>query len=666
MRKVKIASAAINQTPLDFKGNRDRIAEVIQKARDMKVNVLSLPEMVVPGYGCDDAFHHPYLQDECWYTLDYITDLSEEMLISIGAPIEHKGSLYNCVVVIYDSEIIAIIPKRDLAGDGIHYESRWFEAWPRGQHEVFEHACTDIPFGDLMVNMDGITISWEICEEFWRGRRFGSGDIIINPSASHTAPGKIETRRRKVMISSNDFACVYVYTNLLGCSSGRAIYDGDNIIASAGELLADSERFQLSDYTIVTAVVDIERNRVTRARLSRPYKDTTHVINGGGGIEYFGDDALTRPIPERPVPEYRHFEMAMTLGLFDYMRKSRSKGFALSLSGGYDSTTVALLVNMMTIRIFKELHYIDITQKIGYMIPKGMHITLENLKDLMLVCVYQGSEGISSDNTFQAAEAIAKAVGARFVNWSIGHIVNLYQQRVQTYISGSAQRDITWDTDDIAMQNLQARVRAPGVWMIANIDGRLLLTTSNRSEAAVGYATMDGDTAGGLAPIAGVSKKFIREWLQNIVVPQIDYELLDPNNVLALERAVHLVTGMEPTAELRPGATQTDEDDLMPYDLMDDIEYNHVHHGRAPHEVFEVLNDGTNPDKLKGQIKKWFRLWRISQWKRERYAISFHFGKLNLDPKTWCRFPVLSGPVDFTKLDEIAKPVVDEGHIRHF
>ena len=75
-------------------------------------------------------------------------------------------------------------------------------------------------------------------------------------------------------------------------------------------------------------------------------------------------------------------------------------------------------------------------------------------------------------------------------------------------------RELTWERDDVSLQNIQARARGPGIWLLANLRNALLLTTSNRSEAAVGYATMDGDTCGGLAPIAGIDKAFLLDWLK--------------------------------------------------------------------------------------------------------------------------------------------------------
>ena len=206
-------------------------------------------------------------------------------------------------------------------------------------------------------------------------------------------------------------------------------------------------------------------------------------------------------------------------------------------------------------------------------------------------------------------------------------------------VEGSLERELTWETDDITLQNIQARVRAPGVWMLANTLNALLVSTSNRSEAAVGYATMDGDTCGGLSPIAGIDKAFLRQWLNWMETKGSD----DFPPVPEL-KAINV---QAPTAELRPlEQTQTDEADLMPYPLLDAIECSAIRDKRSPHEVLlEMTERFPQYDEEQRQlwVRRFFQLWSRNQWKRERYAPSFHLDDKNLDPKTWCRFPILSG-----------------------
>jgi NAD+ synthase (glutamine-hydrolysing) len=191
------------------------------------------------------------------------------------------------------------------------------------------------------------------------------------------------------------------------------------------------------------------------------------------------------------------------------------------------------------------------------------------------------------------------------------------------------------------------------VWLIANLRRALLLTTSNRSEAAVGYTTMDGDSSGGLSPLGGIDKAFLREWLRWM-------ETTGPEGLRSFS-TLRLVNKQEPTAELRPLAKkQTDEGDLMPYEVLDVIERYAIRDKRMPVEVYELLTDQFRKRFTSQQLVHWisrfYTLWSINQWKRERYAPSFHLDDENLDPKTWCRFPILSG--GFAKeLEALAKRV---------
>jgi len=190
--------------------------------------------------------------------------------------------------------------------------------------------------------------------------------------------------------------------------------------------------------------------------------------------------------------------------------------------------------------------------------------------------------------------------------------------------------------------------------MLANLKNALLVATSNRSEAAVGYATMDGDTSGGLSPIAGIDKAFVRQWLR----------WMETDGPMGLHAFPFLqpVNAQAPTAELRPPESkQTDEDDLMPYELLDAVERAAIRDKLSPVETLERMQASFSqhrPEQLKIWIKRFFNLWCRNQWKRERYAPSFHVDDENLDPKTWCRFPILSGGYarELLELDKTEAP----------
>lgn len=140
---------------------------------------------------------------------------------------------------------------------------------------------------------------------------------------------------------------------------------------------------------------------------------------------------------------------------------------------------------------------------------------------------------------------------------------------------------------------------------------------------------MDGDTSGSLAPISGIDKPTILEWLK-WAEKNLGYT------------ALGLINQLQPTAELRPGK-QTDEGDLMPYTVLVAIENLAIRLRKSPAEVFHALKNTTNNQQLlKTHIRRFFALWAANQWKRERLAPSFHLDDINVDPRTWCRFPILS------------------------
>jgi len=509
--------------------------------------------------------------------------------------------------MIEDGRILGIYAKQNLANDGVHYEQRWFTPWAKEAKSTITFNSSTYDIGDLIYNIKGVKVGFEICEDAWIEDRPGCRlyekgvELIINPSASHFAFGKSTTREQLVVESSKDFECTYLYTNLLGNEAGRMIYDGEILIGQRGKLIARNEHLSFLPYQIISASVDFDNlvNESTK----------TH----------------------KTLSKNASFEKASALALYDYLRKSKAKGFVLSLSGGADSACCAILVASMV------KHGVETFGKGQFLTNIGHKELIEQLSGSeqekfivgkLLTCVYQATKN-SSDTTKYAAKSLSSSIGATFIEWSIQEEVDSYSSKIATALG----RKLSWEIDDLALQNIQARSRSPIVWMLANIKKALLLTTSNRSEGDVGYTTMDGDTSGSIAPIAAVDKPFIRQWLK-WAEESLGY------------RGLHGVNVQAPTAELRPlEEHQTDEDDLMPYDIMVAIERLAIGQHKSPMEVFnslQVLQLESN-ELLKQHIAKFYKLWSINQWKRERLAPSFHLDDFNVDPKTWCRFPILSG-----------------------
>ncbi len=603
---MRIAGASVNQIPLAWEHNTNTILSAIEDAKAQQIKLLCLPELCITGYGCEDLFLSEWLDKKALSQLPRIVAQSQNIALSVGLPIQMEGKQYNCICFIENGEIKGFTAKQFMAIDGVHYEFRWFTPWPRHAVIQFEFQGKFYPFGDVTYEVDGKKVGFEICEDSWRGAaRPGYDlqqrgmDIILNPSASHFAMGKSLLREELMVSSSKQFNCTYIYTNLLGNEAGRMIYDGEIMIAQKGNLISKNELLSFKNHTITSADIDFD-----------------HAENSHGNISTIKS-------------KNEEFVAATTLALFDYLRKSKSKGFVISLSGGADSATCAVLVAEMIKRGVGELGLTSFLKKMG---REDILINHPQLNDHSIIAhllelAYQSTDN-SSYTTFDAAKKLAESIGATFHNWSIQSELESMNATMERVLG----RKLTWKQDDIALQNIQSRLRSPLIWMLTNIKGALLITTSNRSEGDVGYSTMDGDSSGSIAPISGVDKVFVRQWL-NWAEKTLGYSGLE------------MVNAQQPTAELRPQSmSQSDEADLMPYDLLVEIERLAILGRLSPIQVMTILEQKMDYERpyLRQSVKKFFQLWARSQWKRERTAPSFHLDDFNIDPKTWCRFPILS------------------------
>jgi NAD+ synthase (glutamine-hydrolysing) len=600
---LRIGGATVNQIPLDWKNNVENILEAIRQAREQKIRLLCLPELCLTAYGCEDLFLSDWLPKKAWQQLLTIVPHCKDITVSIGLPVQINGQTYNGACVISNGSILGISLKQNLAKDGVHYEHRWFEEWAAGEIVQLGDEYHQVPAGDLIYKVDGIRFGFEICEDAWRktnrpGYRLCERgvDMIMNPSASHFAMGKSELREHEVVIEgSGKFNCVYVFTNLLGNEAGRMIYDGDIVIGQRGKLVVINKRLSFKKTNILACDIDFDNPSGTKCAQSSDNKEKNEEL-----------------------------AQAASLALYDYLRKSKAKGFVLSLSGGADSSLCAVLVAEMVKRVPAEIGWASFCATLG-LNESEIKADWKKAVNKLLTCAYQGTKN-SSTQTLRAAQHLAESLGAEFHEWKIDDEVISYSSKIEKALG----RTLTWETDDIALQNIQARTRSPIIWMLANIKGAILLTTSNRSEGDVGYATMDGDTSGSLAPIAGLSKPFILQWLK----------WAEKN---LGHTGLNAVNNLQPTAELRPlERHQTDEADLMPYTVLVQIERHAIFERKSPGQVYEAMKEYPDQDQLKNYIRKFFRMWAANQWKRERLAPSFHLDDLNVDPRSWCRFPILS------------------------
>ena len=630
MDKIKVATVALNQTPLDWEGNEKRMIQALKEAREDGVQLLCFPEMSICGYGCEDVFLSDYLYEECLVILAELLPYTKGLAAVIGMPIKIKGRRYSALAFVVNGRLEGFYCKKHLANDGLHYEHRWFTPWPDGRVVEVEVLGQKVPAGDLVFNFtNNQRVGFEICEDAWVPQRLTGNQgalkpsIVCNSSASHFAFQKHKVRQALVVEGSRLISGTYLYANMSSNEAGRIIYDGSCVIADNGQIISENKRFSFREVQLDTAIVEV--------RAAHQQGDAVAQVDW---MPELTDEVLSvEPAQLESYTVEEEFLLAETLALFDYLRKSFSKGFILSLSGGVDSATCAALIYFMTQRAVGQLGVDRFKERLAYFTQIQNAQSVEEIMPHMLSCVYQATAN-SGPVTESAAESLAKQINSTYSFFDVEDLVQGYK----SIVSKAIEREFTWEQDDLALQNIQARVRAPGIWLMTNLRGGLLVTTSNRSEAAVGYATMDGDTCGSICPLGGVDKTFLRNWLRAVEKS----ELCGCTPISTLK----FVNEQEPTAELRPpGSEQKDEEDLMPYDVLDFIEKASIRDKKSPSDIFKGLISEFSPSEKQAffWLEKFYALWSRNQWKRERYAPSFHMDDENLDPKTWCRFPILSG-----------------------
>ena len=599
---IKIATSNTNQTPLAWNKNFHNISKSIEEAKREKVEILCFPELCITGYSCQDLFFNDWFIEKSNTYLKKIQKLCSNITVIIGHALKYNGKLYNSVCIIKDKKIKGFFLKSNIPNDGIHYEKRWFETWKLGDIKNFIFDDEEIFIGTIQFEYnDQLTIGFEICRDSWDDERPANYIktkkklLILNPIASHYAFNKFNFRKNQVIESSKKFNCTYISINLLGNESGKFIFEGDTVLSQKGKLLDISNRFSFKDY--ILNIYSIDFNNEKKSFL---YSEQN---------------------------KYEEFNAAFSLALIDYLKKTRLKGFALSLSGGLDSSVTAILVYESLKRYTKELGFNNVIKKLKISNFNLLDDDRENLKMIMnkiFITVYQKTKN-SSFSTKDSADKLSHFIGSKHYEWDIDTDV----ESIVSKISDNTKIKYNWDEHNLSLQNIQARVRSPFIWFIANSNNFLLLATSNRSELSVGYSTMDGDSSGSIAPIAGIDKIFIKRFLKYLKEKN-NYDVLD------------YVLKLNPSAELKPlKYNQKDEDELMPYSLLTEIEYLAVKKRLSPKEILDKINGYDRKVILEG-VKKFFTNYGKSQWKRERSAPSFHFDEYSLDSSLWNRMPILS------------------------
>ncbi len=644
MHLVKVSAVSLNTTPLDFSGNVKKIIQALSTNQCRDSEYILFPELCISGYGCEDSFFKESVWKRSWLALESLLPYTKNKVIIVGLVVFHGSFLYNCAAVLSNGKIIALIPKLNLANTGIHYERRWFHSpneFVVDQYiPHYSENQTAVPFGHFLLEKDGVRFGLEICEDSWVTRRASHSyseqglDILFSPGASHFSLGKREIRHRIFQETSRTSQIITVFTNLCGNESGRAIFEGGSFFCMDGRVIKEGPRLFFGDSQVTSAAISLSQVRSLRAREKRslptkdslskipilrlPSKNTNPILLDHRQKE---ESHFDLPAVLEKTTIFNDFTRAVSLGLYDYLRKSKTKGYTLSLSGGADSAACALLVDSM-----KQMAKKDVGDFVFH------NLNIEESK--LLVTLYQKTEN-NSPLTEKIAKLLTEELETEHHSIAIDESVSVAVHLIERTL----QKKLSWKTDDLALQNIQARIRSPLIWLLANLNGHLLISTGNRSEASVGYTTMDGDSSGSLCPISGVSKEFILNWLDDIQAGN--------NAYISPKESLRLLRETKPTAELRPlSEKQEDEKDLMPYPLLQKIERYLVYLGIDEEEcLLNLVTDfpSLTKDYLSTQITRFTKLFGAAQWKRERLPPSFHLDEYGLDPKSSYRYPILSG-----------------------
>ena len=534
-RRFRIAMAQINTTVGDFEGNTRKILERLDEAQSLGADIVSFPELAVTGYPPEDLLIKTDFVQENLACVAKIARHATRTVAVVGFA-DSGDHLYNAAAVLADGRIAGVYRKMRLPNYGVFDEKRYFQ--PGTESPVFV--------------IHGVPVGVTICEDIWApggpllAQSLAGALIAVNINGSPYFAGKWRVREEMLKTRARDYAVALAYNNLVG-GQDELVFDGTGVIIDpAGRVVARGPAFEEA---LVVADLDVEAIRGIRRY--NPIR-TSDALAGEGvrapvytlsqrGLEP-QPDALPRAlaVPDASEPEgqvvdppgdLEEIYRALVLGTRDYVRKNGFRAVVIGLSGGVDSSLVAAIA----------------VDALGPDAVRG--VTMPSR--------------FTSDASRRYAADVARALGIATLDLPIDAISATYDVALAGAFTGHAR--------DVTEENLQARARGNLLMALSNKFGWLVLTTGNKSELSVGYATLYGDMAGGFAVLKDVPKALVyrvARWRN----AREDRPVI-PEGVL--ERA--------PTAELREN--QTDQDTLPPYEVLDPILKLYVEDDRPAEEI---------------------------------------------------------------------------------
>ncbi len=525
MRTLRVGLAQVNPTVGDYEGNVELILRYLRLAEEHGVDVVAFPELALPGYPPEDLLLKPSFISDGIEALHTLASHVGETVAVVGF-VDKDDDLYNAAAVIHQGRLVGVYRKHYLPNYGVFDEERYFQAGPERQP---------------IYVVRGVTVGVSICEDIWYPggpvllQGLSGCEVAININGSPYHAGKQSFRERMVGTRASDNVMAIAYVNMVG-GQDELVFDGNSLIFDQqGGVIARGPSFEEA-----LVVADIDADSVFRSRLHDPRRRRTKreveplpKIVLSDGVREPGPPL--QPTWYEPLRDWAEVYRALVVGTRDYVRKNRFKQVVIGLSGGIDSSLVASIA----------------VDALG---P-------ENVVGVSMPSRY------SSAGSREDAQLLARNLGIKLITIPIEGVFTAMLETMADAFAGTQP--------DVTEENIQARIRGNILMALSNKFGYLVLTTGNKSELAVGYATLYGDMAGGFAVIKDVPKTWVYALAKyrNSVSPVI------PETVLM----------KEPSAELRPG--QRDVDTLPPYDILDPILKMYVEEDSSPEDIVQAGYD---------------------------------------------------------------------------
>ncbi len=520
---IRIAMAQVNPTVGDLEGNASLVLEYVRRASDLGAELVVFPELVITGYPPEDLLLKPAFIDDNLAVLDDIAREIRETTAVLGFVDRAGDRIRNAAALISGGAVRGVYHKMFLPNYGVFDEKRYFSPGAEPLNFV----------------MKGITMGLGVCEDIWVDKgparlqaRCGAS-VIVNINASPYHMAKAAEREDMLRRRAMENGVVIVYNNMVG-GQDELVFDGRGLVMGPdGEVIVRARAFEQDLLVHDLAVEPRAPEDVCTPRLA------------GGAIRLVdlgetGPAAPAPPLQPRTgpsLPEPSSCEevyRALVLGTRDYTRKNGFGRAVIALSGGIDSALVSVIAE-------------------------------EALGRENITCVFMPSRYTSKEST-EDARALVKNLGVELLTIPIDDIFDVYLGALSPFFRGR--------TEDVTEENIQARIRGDIVMALSNKFGWLVLTTGNKSEMSVGYATLYGDMAGGFAVIKDVPKTLVykvSKWLnESRGAPPI------PGGIIS----------RPPSAELRPD--QRDQDTLPPYEELDGILKAYVEEDKSKTRIVEM------------------------------------------------------------------------------